>query len=292
MPPQPDSFEHPTPHDPDDAAREPFHDTTPGLPGDAAETLLRLATTHRSIPDVARMIAILGDCSGMAAEDALRQAATTRPVSDLVLLADLLGNPTHARLGRRPAEEDDPHRPSGDAGAWPSVPSASTAQAPPERGPSTAAGTGTGSGAGLRWVTALGLAVSALALGSAIPASLRTPPYAAGGFALVGLVCLFLAGITTVRAVRGTHLATLVAGCATIATALAPRLVADAGAPFQAWGPIALGAGTLTALCAAAALTRPTDPPDPRQARRPVDFEPWEATMLEHRTTDTTRMLG
>lgn len=287
-----DPFAQPAPGD---SVGEPFHDTTGDVPDDAAETLLRLATTHRSVPDVARMIAILGDCSGMAADDALREAAMTRPVSDLVLLADLLSNPTHARQGRRPAEQGDPHHPGppagpGKAGAFAPLPPASTTPASSAGKPPPA--TGKVVGRGLRWATAVGLAVSGLALGSAIPSSIRTPPYAAGWFALSGLVCLFLAGVTAVRAGRGTCLAALVAGCVTIATALVPRLVTDAGGGIDAWGPIALGAGTLTALCAAAVLSRPTDPPNPRGPRRRIDFEPWEATMLENRPSSTTRMLG
>lgn len=289
MTPRSDPFPHPAPDNP---VEEPFHDTADDFPEDAAEKLLRLATTHRSVPEVARMIAILGDCSGMAADEALREAALTRPVSDLVLLADLLSNPTHARQGRRPAEEGDPHHPGGPghAGVFPPLPPAFTAPASPAKTPSTA--TEKVAGTALRWVTAVGLAVSGLALGSAIPSSIRTPPYAAGWFALSGLVCLFLAGVTAVRAGRGTRLAALVAGCVTIATALVPRLVADTGGRIDAWGPIALGAGTLTALCAAAVLTRPADRPDTRGPRRQIDFEPWEATMLENRPSSTARLLG
>lgn len=260
-----------------------------------AETLLRLATAHRSVPEVARMIAILKDCSGLAADDALREAAMTRPVSELVLLANLLSNPTHARQGRRPAEQPAPHdayMPVGpkSPGAYPPPPPAFIAEEPPVEAPSTVAEKGTG--AGLRWTTAVGLAGSGLALGSAIPASVRTPPYAAGWFALLGLATLFLAGITAVRAGRGMRLAALAAGCATIATALVPPLLADAGAAFEAWGPVALGAGTLTVLCAAAFLTRSTAPPDPGDPHPRIDFEPWEATMIEHRPASTTRMFG
>ncbi|MFI6978967.1 hypothetical protein ACIBSV_10255 [Embleya sp. NPDC050154] len=260
-----------------------------------AETLLRLATTHRTVPEVARMIAILKDCSGLAADDALREAALTRPVSELVLLANLLSNPTHARQGRRPAEQPDPRdarMPVGPThtGAYPPPPPAFIAEKSPVGAPSRVAEKG--AGAGLRWATAVGLAVSGLALGSAIPASVRTPPYAAGWFALLGLTTLFLAGITAVRAGRGMRLAALAAGCATIATALVPPLLADSGAAFEAWGPVALGAGTLTALCAAAFLTRSTAPPDPGDPHREIDFEPWEATMLEHRPASTTRMFG
>ncbi|MFI6978344.1 hypothetical protein ACIBSV_07070 [Embleya sp. NPDC050154] len=292
MTPRSDPFAHPAPGNP---VEEPDHDTTDDLPDNAAETLLRLATTHRSVPEVARMIAILGDCSGMAADEALREAAMTRPVSDLVLLADLLSNPTHAKQGRRPVEVGDPHRPNGpvgpgNAGGFPPLPPAFTATASPAGTPSTA--TEKVAGTALRWATAVGLAVSGLALGSAIPAAFRTPPYAAGWFALSGLVCLFLAGVTAVRAGRGTRLAALVAGCVTIATALVPRLVADAGSRIDAWGPIALGAGTLTALCAAAVLTRPAGPPDTRGPRRRIDFEPWEATMLKNRPDSTARLLG
>lgn len=291
-----------TPDDPygEHLTRPTPDDRVEALSDNPAETLLRLATAHRTVPEVARMIAILKDCSGLAADDALREAATTRPVSELVLLANLLSNPTHARQGRRPAEQPDRHDarlPVGPkhTGAYPPPPPAFIAEKPPVKAPSTVAekGAGAGAGAGLRWATAVGLAVSGLALGSAIPASVRTPPYAAGWFALLGLATLFLAGITAVRAGRGMRLAALAAGCATIATALVPPLLADAGAAFEAWGPVALGAGTLTALCAAAFLTRSTAPPDPGDPpHREIDFEPWETTMLEHCPASTTRMFG
>ncbi|MFI6979257.1 hypothetical protein ACIBSV_11815 [Embleya sp. NPDC050154] len=105
----------------------------------------------------------------------------TLPVSDLVLLADPLSNPTHADQGRRRAERGDPHRPDvaadpGNTGAWPPPPPASTAQASPERTSSTATDKGMATGAGLRWATGVGPAVSGLAPGSTIPASVRTPP--------------------------------------------------------------------------------------------------------------------
>ncbi|MET7305511.1 hypothetical protein [Embleya sp. NPDC005575] len=92
---------------PGDPVGEPSGDTARGSSQDAAERLLRLAAVHRSVPDVARMIAILRDCSNPAAEDALREAAVTRPVSDLVLLAELLSDPMHAGQGTRPVVEPD-----------------------------------------------------------------------------------------------------------------------------------------------------------------------------------------
>ncbi|MET7302434.1 hypothetical protein [Embleya sp. NPDC005575] len=141
---------------------------------------------------------------------------------------------------------------------------------------------------------AVGLAVSGLALGSAIPSSVRTPPYAALWLASVGLVCLFLAGMTAVRAGRGARLAALVSGCVTIATAVVPRLVAgqDEGGWLDVWGLLALGAGALTAVCAAAFLARPADEPNPCGRSNPIAFEPWAAIMQENRPTSTTRMLG
>ncbi|WP_161500957.1 hypothetical protein [Embleya scabrispora] len=250
-----------------------------GAYNDPADKLLRIAATHRSIPDLARMITILEDGSGTAADDALREAAMTRPVSDLVLLTDLLRNPTYATHDGRPATESDPRAPEGTA--------ASAPESAPK--PSSAAG-----GAGLRWVMAVGLAVSGVALGSAIPATYRTPPYTAGWLATVALTCLFLAGLTSVRAGRGARLAALAAGCATIATAVVPQVTS--GRHAAAWldtsGLIALGAGSITTLCAAAFLARPGDKPNARQPKPPVAFEPWEDTMLENRPPRTTRMLG
>ncbi|MGW9212449.1 hypothetical protein ACWGR4_36475 [Embleya sp. NPDC055664] len=244
-----------------------------------ADKLLRIAATHRSIPDLARMITILDDGSGTAADDALREAAMTRPVSDLVLLTDLLRNPTYAAQDGRPATESDPHAPGG------------TAAFAPESAPRRSAAAG---GAGLRWVTAVSLAVSGVALGSAIPATFRTPPYTAAWLAAVALTCLFLAGLTSVRAGRNARLAALAAGCATIATAVVPQLTT--GRHAAAWldtsGLIALGAGSITALCAAAFLARHIDLPHSRQPKQPVAFEPWEATMPENRAPSSTRMLG
>ncbi|MYV96801.1 hypothetical protein GT354_00605 [Streptomyces sp. SID3343] len=254
---------------------------------------MRLAAVHRPVPDVARMIAILGDCSGMAAEDALREVAVRRPVSDLVLLAELLSDPTHAGQGRRPVAEPDPrvpHGPKGSGSVAP-APSAFAAAAPPARSPSAVVEAGTG----LRWAGAVGLAVSGLALGSAIPSSVRTPPYAALWLALVGLVCLFLAGVTAVRAGRVARLAALAAGCATIATSLVARLAPGqdvGGWAADARGLIALGAGAVTAVCAAAFLARSTEPPSPWGMGRPVAFEPLDAVAHGDRPADTTRMLG
>ncbi|WP_126637836.1 hypothetical protein [Embleya hyalina] len=225
------------------------------------------------------MITILADGSGTAADDALREAALTRPVSDLVLLTDLLRNPTRAARDGHPAARYDPHAPGGTSA---SAPESATR-------PSSAAG-----GAGLRWVTAVGLAVSGVALGSAIPATFRTPPYTAAWLAAVALTCLFLAGLTSVRAAWGARLAALAAGCATIATAVVPQLTAGrhAAAWLETSGLIALGAGSVTTLCAAAFLARRIDLPNARRPGQQVAFEPWEATMLENRPSSTTRMLG
>ncbi|GCD95738.1 hypothetical protein EHYA_03421 [Embleya hyalina] len=83
------------------AVEDLLHEPVQGPPADAAERLLRLVATHRSVPDVARMVAILRDYSEAAADDALREAAMTRPVRDLVMLADLLRDPAHTvRTGR------------------------------------------------------------------------------------------------------------------------------------------------------------------------------------------------
>ncbi|MYS84662.1 hypothetical protein [Embleya scabrispora] len=303
---------------PGDPAGGQSGDTAQESSDDAAERLLRLAAVHRTVPDVARMIAILRDRSAPAAEDALREVAVARPVSDLVLLAELLSDPTHADQGRRPVAEPAPRVQAGPrAAAAPKpapapapapvptpAPSAFTIEARPARAPSPAAQAGPGAesgaeagteaGTGLRWATAVGLAVSGLALGSAVPSSVRTPPYAAVWLASVGLVCLFLAGVTAVRAGRGARLAALAAGCVTIATAVLPRLVAgqNDGAWLDVWGLLALGAGALTAVCAAAFLARSDDQPTSSGRRHPNAFEPWEATMKEHRPTSTTRMLG
>ncbi|OPC78010.1 hypothetical protein B4N89_37965 [Embleya scabrispora] len=90
------------------AVEDPFDQPMQGPPADAAERLLRLVATHRSVPDVARMVAILRDYSEAAADDALREAAMTRPVSDLVLLADLLRDPGRTVETKRPVT--DPER--------------------------------------------------------------------------------------------------------------------------------------------------------------------------------------
>ncbi|WP_331769948.1 hypothetical protein OG948_40265 (plasmid) [Embleya sp. NBC_00888] len=70
-----------------------------------------MTATHRPIPDVARMIAILRDCPGSAADDVLREAAMTRPVSDLVQLAELLRAPAHSAQGKHPTAQPDPPHP-------------------------------------------------------------------------------------------------------------------------------------------------------------------------------------
>ncbi|MFE5330450.1 hypothetical protein ACFRCG_29090 [Embleya sp. NPDC056575] len=90
------------------AVEDAFHEPVQGPPADAAERLLRLVATHRTVPDVARMVAILRDYSEAAADDALREAAMTRPVSDLVLLADLLRDPDRTVQTQRPGT--DPER--------------------------------------------------------------------------------------------------------------------------------------------------------------------------------------
>ncbi|WP_439680673.1 hypothetical protein [Embleya sp. MST-111070] len=90
------------------AVEDAFPEPVQGPPADAAERLLRLVATHRSVPDVARMVAILRDYSEAAADDALREAAMTRPVRDLVLLADLLRDPDRTVQTQRPGT--DPER--------------------------------------------------------------------------------------------------------------------------------------------------------------------------------------
>ncbi|MFI6978343.1 hypothetical protein ACIBSV_07065 [Embleya sp. NPDC050154] len=86
-------------------------DGTHEPPDDASQTLLRLTATHRPIPDLARMIAILRDCPGSAADDVLREAAMTRPVSDLVQLAELLRDPAHSAQSKHPTAQPDPPHP-------------------------------------------------------------------------------------------------------------------------------------------------------------------------------------
>ncbi|MFI1586266.1 hypothetical protein [Embleya sp. NPDC020630] len=90
------------------AVEDAFPEPVQGPPADAAERLLRLVATHRSVPDVARIVAILRDYSEAAADDALREAAMTRPVRDLVLLADLLRDPDRTVQTQRPGT--DPER--------------------------------------------------------------------------------------------------------------------------------------------------------------------------------------
>lgn len=225
--------------------------------GGPADELLRLAVVNRPIPDVARVLAILKDCSDVNADNALREVAIKRPISDLVLLAELLNDPVHAAQGPRPASD---RRPDARGARRARV-------GPGGSGPGRGGVAREAAGAALRWPTAAGLAVSGLALASLIPDSLRRPPYAATWLALLGMACLFLAGVMVVGAGVTAFRAALGVGAATVGTFVLPRLVGLAGGGSLGWldprGLIVLGAGLLTSACAAYYLRRPIARPRP-----------------------------
>ncbi|MGW1995845.1 hypothetical protein [Embleya sp. NPDC001921] len=256
-------------------------------PARPADELLRLAVVNRPVPDVARMLAIIEDCSGVSADDALREAALKRPVSDLVQLAELLSDPTHAEQGRRPPEPRT-EEPASRAGEPPGPAGAARAQfgsaVGKPRGRPWFTGSGVVAGVDLRWPMAAGLAVGGLASAALIPSSIRQPPFAATWLMVLAVVCLFLAGVVAVKAGRTARATSFVAGCATIATYLASRRPADG--PTDWLDPHALiiaTAGLITVGCAATYLGRVRKQPSRRGIGASGGPERFDALVPERR---------
>ncbi|MFI6588599.1 hypothetical protein [Embleya sp. NPDC050493] len=130
----------------------------------------------------------------------------------------------------------------------------------------------------------IGLAVAGLALAGLIPSSIRQPPYAATWLMVLSVVCLFLAGVVVVQAVRTARAMSFGAGCATIATYLVSRPAAD-GSPdwLDPHALIIVTAGLLTVGCAATYLGRIPEQPSPWGIAAPGRPERFEALVPEHR---------